>query len=148
MYFVNINSLKEQHTSGQYQEKDSLVYAIASVVLTYLGVLLVTYPESIWLNVQMAVEAALFLVMFVTAYRSNGGNEGSRFLDKFLSIGWVVGIRLIPLAIILGVVSLYGDATYYGKETDHVGPYSLVTMLIFYLFFIWRLSKHIRDIRN
>lgn len=147
MYFVNLAALKEQHKQGQYQQQDSLAYLVVSILLIYLPIFMTDIPESGWTTAESVVEGALLALTAWVAYRVNGGNQGSGFLDKFLSVSWVVGIRLLPFGIIVVAAAIYGDSVHF-EEERYSGPYNLTAISVFYLAYLWRVGAAIKDISS
>ena len=75
-------------------------------------------------------------------YVQNGGREGFNLIQKYLVLGWVVGIRftlaLIPVAIVYFVV--LEKLGYLDSKVFHV-LFSTISQFIFFQ----RLGRHIRD---
>lgn len=147
MYFINIKALKEQHRADQYQSNDSLMYLSATVILTYLATLLVRFPENGWSVGVDAVDGIMVLLSIFVAYVANGGNGGSYFLDKFVSIGWVVLIRLLPVIVLLALVINIGEAAFFGQASEYDGPEDIIGLAVVYGLYTWRLGVHIKDTR-
>lgn len=147
MYFINIKALKEQHESGQYQSNDSLMYLSATVILSYIAILLVRFPENSWSLGVDAVEGVMVLLSIFVAYLANGGNNGRHFLDKFVSIGWVVLIRLLPVIVLLALGVNIGETAFFGQAREHDGPEDIIGLAVVYGIYTWRLAVHIKDTR-
>jgi hypothetical protein len=51
---------------------------------------------------------ALALLGVYYCYRRHGGASGERFAERYLAIGWVVGLRVTAMLILLAMLGLAG----------------------------------------
>lgn len=114
MYLWKIDKLKEELRQGSLSEKESFKYLLAWEILYSL--VLIPFPVE-WSVLDVydgLLELVLAILGIAYVYKVNGGSAGKYFLQRYLSIGWVVFVRFsvfvtIPVIIAYGVV--YGVAT-------------------------------------
>ena len=84
------------------------------------------------------------------AYRVNGGAEGPDLAGRFLSIAWVIGLRLMVLwlAFFAMVFIVAGVAAAVNRELSDsaIGIIAWSFAMMASLIFFWRLAHHLRDV--
>ena len=153
MYFWKINKLKKDITSNKFSEKDRFIYAAIYVVLSASFMELMSlFPiekPNIWDYIRPIANTLIVLFGFSFAYVSNGGNNGTDFLGRFFSIGFVISIRFIVILIPIfaALAAYYGY--YYDENEEIVSTASdNVPFLIWYTALFWRICVHIKDVNN
>ena len=157
MRFFALSKVKNDISSGALGERETLQYLIAWFVVFCLA----SFPSSG--EVVSVVAARVFWVVvsvvnlwgIKSCYSANGGAGGSHFVGRFLSLGWVLGIRglvvLIPaffvLCTLLGM--LVGAAGLLkGVGVEVVAEYALFSSLVVYVaWFYSRLCMILRGLR-
>ncbi len=144
MYFWKINKLKEDLVKQPLLESESFKYLIATTIVYSLAII----PfgrNNIW-DIYMVLIMGIITIMGVYyAYQCNKGSNGTNFLQKYLSISWVVGIRW-SLLLALPVTFIYFVAIeiYVGIPES-----TILSDVIFFnllsITFFWLLGKHIKD---
>jgi hypothetical protein len=82
--------------------------------------------------VQLAVSA----IGVWRCYLANGGQAGHRFAERFIALGWVVGVRFALLAAsILVALFVFGVAL--------EPPWMEVSMVLLKAIYFWRVWTHI-----
>ncbi len=104
MCFWNIEKLKEDIRADRSPEKDRFIYALIYLGLGAIGVEFLTHApmelrgEGGW-DIVVSASNALIILGTILAFKANGSNDGIDFLGRYLSIGFVVNVRLIVLAL-------------------------------------------------
>lgn len=156
MYLWNIRALKEAIRSGALTERAQFMYLLMWIVFfPLLGqIAFVSSAGWVWTLPEIAslgVAWAIFLIGICAAYIFNGGREGSGFADKFMSIGFVVFVRFVPIAIIAMIISAVISVGVYGpfvEDADFRMTWiDAVVMSVIYGWYMWRVAVHVRDVR-
>ena len=103
MYFWRIEELKARLTRGPMTDREVLPYAIVFGVALSLVATPYTHTPSIWDTAFGLFGAAAAIPGTIWVYRQNKGRNGTDFLQRFATIGWVTTIRLMPAGL-LGVL--------------------------------------------
>jgi hypothetical protein len=69
-------------------------------------------------------------------YIANGGRTGRRFAERFLALGWVVGVRLFLVVAPAFVLILV-------LEIELATPWLEATMLVLSIVYFWRIRTHL-----
>ncbi len=178
MYFVSIEKLKETLIDGKLSENARFLYLFVFLILVnaIISIFFLMLSYISWFEASAIIEAKqrsvtledlekwlpnvwdissilieLFLVPIlgaIIAYKSNKGNAGRDFMGRFFSIGFVTGIRFIPVYIlVLGAFVIY--EYYFVPEQDFQSTAinTLPTILLLIAVY-WRICKHISDVAN
>ncbi len=152
MYFWKIKNLKNDILTNKLTEKDCAIYLALEVLLQNFFAAVSSYQEATEATtVNISFSIIYFFITFlflVFAYQINGGKGGKDFLAKYLSINFVVGLRisatLVPLAIIIFTfIAIISNTNPY--ETNL--PFHILSTAIIIIIY-WRVCKHISDIRT
>jgi hypothetical protein len=105
MYWLNIHALKSDLRAGQVSERDVVPYLIAEGILIQLSYLDGS-GSSFFDYVDVLVGTAA--VILGTWYVFNRHRGGAPFLLKYITLGWVVGWRvllvILPVFIVLALI--------------------------------------------
>ncbi|MBK9585797.1 MAG: hypothetical protein WBC26_04075 [Alphaproteobacteria bacterium] len=157
MYLWNINKLKSTLSTTGLSQKSCFLYVIITSTFCY-GLLSLTglFPQeaidiTIWDHVLSDTDLVFAVYGTYLFYRANGGENGKDFLERYISIGFVVSIRLIPLI----VLSILGMAIYEGVTEGvaddnwmRTGPDDAAIWL-FWSFLIWyKMISHTQEVAN
>ncbi len=145
MYFWKINKLKSDLLKKPLSERESFKYLFATLVLYSLGMIPIL-ENNTW-DIYSAIITALITAIGVYyVYKCNKGASGNNFLQKYLSIGWVVGIRWIVL-IMLPIMIIYFIAIeIYSGIPDYTTLAEVIFSNLLYLSYFWLFSKHIKEV--
>jgi hypothetical protein len=143
VYFWSINGLKNSLIEKPLSENTAFLYLLLYVFFTALFMEIATEPESIWDLADDIVAIGSVVIGTVYCFFKNGAGQGSNFLQRYFSIGWVVHVRLavmffIPFIIVLFVIP-NGDFLIDSWR----GP---LFNLFFYFLIYWRIGHHIGQV--
>lgn len=142
MYFWRIEELKKDLIARPLADRDVLPYLLLFVGIT--GLIPVFPPES--MNAWDYATALWTFLLTITGtlylYRCNGGKAGSHFVQRYLSIGWVVAVRwaLVVTALFV-VLLLLVDASDEGSSPA-VALFFMVAEVVLYQ----RIGHHIHSV--
>lgn len=157
MYFWNIQKLKQDLLERKFSDKEIFPYFFALSLVTVLATI-PFFESNGWdiFNAFLSGFITLFGVWYV--YRVNGGAQGSDFLARYFSIGWVTLIRFfvfvfLPVIVfwiimMIGVLSS-GVLSYEDSEKSFLeGTNFLDSMTVFFLegAYLWMIAKHVREV--
>lgn len=141
MYFWRIEELKSKWKSAPLSDREVLPYFLIYLVAGELVFLIPSPTMNFWDYANVLYGSALTLLGTLYVYRLNGGNEGVYFLQRYLSLGWVIAMRVaavaLPVFVILSIVFRLPD-----ESNGFVFGYFAVVGAALYQ----RLGKHIRDV--
>ena len=146
MYFWKIDKLNEELISAELNESEGFKYLMANTILYSIGMIPYDEPNQFdvangMINVIIGIIGLLFI------YKCNGGSAGKQIIGRFLSVGWVIGIRFIALLLIPAVlVATIIQEVFMGgipEETTIIDVFFMQISTIIY--FLW-VAKHINYI--
>ena len=150
MKFVNIRRLKDDLARGPLSARETAGYLAAQGML--LSILFVPMPAEAPEPWAFIVYPAIALAGVYYCYRQNGAASGERLPERYLALGWVVGVRiaigslLIALAasLVIGFTALtldFLESPYFPLAMNVVGVG--LSALVY-----WRLGVHLADVRR
>jgi len=143
MYFIRMHALKQQLRDRTLTDREALpYYLILTVAISIMP--LMSRPFSELRLVLALFGTAISVLGVIYAYDQNGGRTGYDFIQKSVTLGWVLGIRmmalLIPMAIVMGLLKdSLGQSAH---ETSWVDIFFISAFTVFYYL---RLGKHLKD---
>lgn len=157
MYFWKINKLKSELKENSLSESESFKYLFATTLLYSLG--MTPYIDStVWDVYAALVGSIITIIGLFYVYKCNGGAKGKNFLQRYLALNWVVGLRwtvLVAMPITIVFMILIGAlATFlevpipddWTLVSDDVSLYSIVFFSLLYPSYFWLLGKHIKSL--
>lgn len=153
MYFWRIGQLKQELRAGAVGSRAAFSYLFATVLLYTVT----SGIPGLWNDASIPSElvnwvgflAGVVLVCFGTycSYVSNGGARGIDFLARYLSLGWVLIIRLMVLAAVvyLCIFLLYALLDL-APESQWQAWSSLLTAIGLLALYYWRLAVHMKQV--
>ena len=148
MYFFSLKKLKADLIEKPLTARVSLPYLIGTELAYAVAVEIGTIPPeasyvtsyNLW-NVADSVISILATVLGILwLYHKNKGNFGSYFLQRFLAIGWVVGIWTI-LASLVPIIIIYA-----GTETTE--KWTTGFLVIMFTTMYWFAGKQIAEVAD
>ncbi len=104
MYFWRIERLKARLAVAPFTDRAILPYAAANGALIGLAVAFSPEKRNGWDTVAGLVTVPVIILGILWVYRQNGGHTGTDFLQRYTAIGWVAFLRLVPVALLAGVM--------------------------------------------
>ncbi len=146
MYFWNIDNLKKDLSQNPLSEKEQFKYLLANTILYSLAII-PFIEKNIW-DIYLAIVSGI-ITIFGTyyIYKINGGSNGEYILQRFLSLGWVIGIRWLVLIMLpIMIVSFTGLEIFSTGVPENTSVYDLVIFNLAYIIYFWLLGKHIKEV--
>lgn len=148
MYFWKIKKLNEQLITGALKESEKFKYLMASTIMYMLS--MIRYGTANDYDTYSGVAYLIIGVMGLWyVYKCNGGEKGTLFLERYLSLSWVLSIRLIVLVLIpLLVISIIVEEVYLGGMSEETTLIDTTLIQVFTIIYIFWLAKHIKYVAN
>ena len=147
MRIWNLHKLKDELRQGPLAPKDAFLYLLIYNGLFALAA--IPFFESNKFDVIIGVISALFIVVgTVYIYHANGGRNGVHLLDRYLSLGFVLTIRLVVCVLIptyLLYLIVLSAVSELAEETIAI---DVAIFAAFEAVFYLLLGKHISDLRR
>jgi len=146
MYFWKIDNLKKDLAKNTVSEKEQFKYLLATTIL-YSLFIIPFMENNIWDIYSAIVSGIIAIFGTYYIYRINGGSNGKYILQRFLSLGWVIGIRWLVL-IMLPIMIIYfiGLEIFSTGIPEYTTVYDLVLINLIYLIYFCLLGKHIKEV--
>ena len=151
MEFFRLKRLNATLVHGPLPARDTAQYLAAQGALWSL--LVVPSPADAPADWTLFAYPALSLLGVYYCYRRHGGAVGERFAERYLAIGWVVGLRVaatLLLLAIVGLVSLIAARGFDGSVLDDptialaIDVGTLVVIAVVY----WRMGVHLATVHQ
>jgi len=147
MYFWRIESLKQDLATGTLSEKGVLPYLLWLGSLTTLTSSLPLGELNRWDLAAAVASVLLFVAGTSYAFRCNGGAAGADFLVRYLTINWVLGLRLMALLAVPGIVAVFAlEELLFEQVPPDSTALEACFLIAFEAVFYWRLASHIREV--
>lgn len=147
MHLWRIDKLKAQLALAPLTDREMLPYVVANGALLGLPVAFPPDSPNSWDTAGGVAGVVLIVLGILWVFRQNGGAAGTDFLQRYTAIGWVICMRLVPIALLAGLV-LYlkkGAPLEGGFETT---AYDFVSGLGLSVVYFQRVGSHVRDVSN
>lgn len=145
MYFWKIDKLKKDLLKKPLSENESFKYLFATLVLYALGTIPVL--ENNILNVSSVIITALITAIGVYyIYKCNKGASGNNFLQKYLSIGWVLTIRWTVLVMLPIMIVYYSLVAFFSIISDNPTLSEVIFFNLVYVSYFWLFGKHVKEV--
>ena len=107
-------------------------------------------PPDAWDGLRVLGVIGIIIIGIRRAYQANGGDQGTRFVEKSVALLWPLTIQSFVLAVSLTVMSLALDSVMDGRlSADGKALMDDVSMVVLELavqaWVMWRLVLHIPD---
>jgi len=153
MYWLSIRGVKNELVESGYSDRVALKYYLAFVIWQSLVVAVFGWPsvdletDLFFLVLYLLVLAAPIVGVYLVLVRRGMKGEIERPLSAFISLGWVINIRMV---LLLSPILLY---SWYLSRPESAYPafayfLGMVASLLYYAgFFIW-LDKVLRSLER
>lgn len=127
-------------------------YLMALLIVSTPALYLLVVPPDIWSGVSVIGSIAIIIIGVRRAYQANGGDEGTRFIEKSVALLLPLTIQSLVLAIIALISWALFDSELISRLTaDQRSLIDSVSTALFELalqgWLLWRLVVHLRDMR-
>jgi len=80
-------------------------------------------------------------------YICNGGKNGKRIIERYISIGWVIAVRFVILLLIPAlVVAIILQEMYMGGIPEETSLFDVVFIQAFSVIYILWVAKHVNHV--
>jgi len=145
MYFLRIEQLKDQMIARPLSERELLPYLLVFVGLTAALGFIPGGSLNSWDHLGTGLSVILAVLGTMWIYRQNGGAAGHFFLQRYLAVRWVVGIRW-TVGILIVFFLPFTALSLLGIESEVTTWYESTTIAVAELLMYWRIGSHVSDL--
>ena len=143
MYFWKIDKLNEDLISTGLNQSEGFKYLMANTILYSIAMIPSSSPSNLdFVSGIISIVIGVIGLLFI--YKYNGGSKGKQIIERYLSIGWVIGIKFVALLVIpSSIIIMILQQSFMGDI-----PKSTTLFDVFYMqflsliYFLW-VAKHI-----
>ena len=145
MYLWKIERLKKDLVEGSLPQTEQFKYLLAySMLFALTAVPLVSYNNYDTAHGVATVMLTPFGMYFI--YYSNGGGKGDRLLERYISLGWVMFIRLLAIFLFPAMMALAILSQLLHIESEGTDMPSVVLMVLIQIIYYYLLGRHVREV--
>ncbi|MDP3014845.1 MAG: hypothetical protein Q8N28_00250 [bacterium] len=145
MYFWKINKLKEDLLKHPLSESELFKYLLATTIMYSLA--MIPFLENNLWDVYSAIVMGMITVFgTIYIYRCNNGDKGNNFLQKYLSIGWVISIRWIVLIMLPAMIVYFIALAIYSGLPESTTLSDVIFFNLLFMSYFRLFGKHIKDV--
>lgn len=148
MYILNIKALKKDLVNGPLPEKETIKYLLPFLLFTGLGSIFHSKHYDTWSFIWGLSSFAITLLGTLYIYKINFGSSGVNFLQRYLVVGLVVGIRITLFCVIPGLMIIILIARIVFNNHGGSKWYIFLFYIIIDLIMYWRIGFHVGQIAN
>ncbi len=145
MYIWRIEQLKDRMLANPLNDREALPYLVAFVGLTAAVSFFPGERLNTWDHLGTGFGLILAVVGTIWIYRQNGGAEGRFLLQRYLAIGWVVGIRWMVALRAVGIC-FFAMLAALGFVSEGTTWYDTLFIAAAELVLYWRIGSHVRNV--
>jgi len=145
MYFWKIDNLNEELVTSSVTEADSFKYLLANVALYMLAAFHFPYTNSYDL-LGSSISLVIAVAGLIFIYKCNGGREGSYIMLRYLSISWVVLIRMLVWVIPLGISFYIAYETVLGGLVEDTSIVEILFVAIIEIIYVYLIAKNVNNV--
>jgi hypothetical protein len=148
MEFIRLGRLKNTLREGPLSAVETAKYlAVQGALLSFIFIPSPADMSRDWTMIAYPVSA---LIGVYYCYRRNGGAGGRHFAERYLAIGWVVGLRIgLSLAMAIGIAAAIAALLGFNFDalSDPVVTHGWdIAAFGAVLFVYWRTGVHLADV--
>jgi len=147
MYFWKINKLKEDLKSNSVSNKDIFKYYLVLVIAYLVLPILKWSGTNLWdraLDVQLLV---ISVAGTTYCYIMNGGKRGPKFIERLVSLTWVLTIRMVVIILpILILIYIMLSIIIFKAGNPQSTWLDLIFELLFFAIFYMKLGREIKNV--
>jgi len=146
VYVWKIDKLNEELIAEGMSEHEAFKYLVASTVLYSLATIQYSTVNQFdtWAGILGTIVAIVGLFFI---YKCNGGRGGKDIVIRYLSIGWVIFVRMFVLLMLPSLIVIYTlQEIYMGDIPDESTRIDLIYLTIIEIVYIAWVAKHINRV--
>lgn len=148
MYFWKIDKLNEQLISDGLSESEQFKYLMANSILYALAAIQYETPND-YDTFAGVVGVFITILGLWFIYKCNGGANGKQIIQRYLSVGFIVFIRIFVLFMLPAVIAaLVIQEMYLGGAPEETTLSSFIIILASQVILILWTAKNINYIAN
>ncbi len=153
MYWKNINALKKVLIQGELPQKMQFWYVLVTFLIYEVFLEIASYipsDDTSYLDYLSSIITVLMAILSVVfSYKANGSDNGKYFMQRYISINFVVSFRygiliFFPIFILLIIGSAIVSMIYNIELFDKVIIFIFIAVLDFVV--MYYTIKHVKDV--
>lgn len=153
MYFWKIDNLKKDLVNEKVTEKDLFCYllipAVFIMIMMELALWLPPEEGNHWDLILSVSNVLICFLGLIYCFVKNGGGMGKDFLKRYVSVSFVMAIRLTVFMIPAFFLIYTSYFFIYPDDTELVSTaIDTVPYIGMYVWYFWRVANHIRDVKD
>ena len=147
MYFWRIEALKADLAAQPLTDKQVLPYLVLySALIAAVGIIPFGAQNN-WDMIGSGWSVLLAIVGTIHIYRKNGGEQGLHLLQRYLAIGWVVGIRWAA-ALLAITVAYFGILEVVSEVAENTTWSDFILLAAAEAILYWRIGHHVGEVAS
>jgi hypothetical protein len=147
VYFWRIDALKTQLLQGPLSDRQVLPYLVLYCALTAAVGLIPIGAMNAWDFLDGSWSVLLAVIGTIYIYRQNGGGTGQHLLQRYLAIGWVVGVRWVAAMLAVFVV-YFGSVEVFGELSEATTWQESLMLAAAETVLYWRIGHHVFQVAH
>ena len=146
MYFWRIEKLKKSLSEKKPSQKEIFFYYLGLSIFTVFFInlpLIPSYSNIFYRWIEWGSMILVSLITIIGSYFANGGGKGIDFLERFISIYFVIKIRYWVFLFFLGFIISLFSLGILSTERD-----SLIIHLLSYSLMTYKTITHIKEVSS
>ncbi len=148
MYCWKIDALKKDLSGKSLPESESFKYLFVFVTAYSLAIIPSTTGATFWDIALVGASIVAEMLGLWYVYVCNKGKEGENFLQRYLALGWVVGVRWTVLCFFPVTIIFYGFRGAVSENALMTSWIDVVFFTILSLGYFWILGKHMKELAS
>ena len=151
MYFWKIDNLKKDLINNAVSENDQFKYIFVFSICSSIVYILTSFPfyhqieNDIWDVYSAIIESGISILGTYYIFKINGGSNGNYFLQRYFSLSWVIGIRLLPFILLAGFVFVMLSIGFgFDDALDDI--FFNLGLFSFIIIYYWLVGKHVKEV--
>jgi len=151
MYFIRLKALKDELAGPGLPEKEKMKYLLAFFSVFTLAATLGYNEPSISTFATSLAMLVLLVIGILYAWNRNGGAGGRSYLERYLSISWVVNFR-VNIAVLVLLMLMKAGLSMLGlldmDDDDQGKSLAIFLMVGGEIFIAWSVGHHVGAVRQ
>jgi hypothetical protein len=146
MYFWKIDQLNKDLVSNALPENEKFKYLVASTLFYSFAMIQYSSPN-IYDTLLGAFGGLVALLGLFFIYKCNGGKNGKDIVIRYMTISWVIFIRMFVMLLLPTIILLIAvQEIYFGGLPDESSIIDLVYLTLMEIIYILWIAKHINRV--
>ncbi|HSJ98554.1 MAG TPA: hypothetical protein VLC53_15880 [Myxococcota bacterium] len=149
MYWWKLQALRDELAARTLSERTRFQYLLLFLFLSAIAIELPppTNRPTVWDRANSVTSMLVTVLGTWWLFRINGGGEGRRFLERYLSLAWVVLLRFLVFSLpVMALLYLAGELA--GIASEKTGPFYFAVFSGWLIAYYGLLGRNLRLVRD